>query len=124
LTYVYVDEPPVARGVPAGTCRVDEQRGEPLYQPAHGHMINLDAAFRQQFFDVAVGLCIAQVPTDCHRDHFRCEPEPDEFRFRHEHTRITTTHRPSLPTPVIKHATVPVHQDQPAPAMTGPRPIT
>ena len=37
-----VDEPPVARGVPAGLCRVDEQRGEPLHPPVHAYVINHD----------------------------------------------------------------------------------
>jgi hypothetical protein len=49
-----VDEPLIAGSVPAGSCRVDQQWSEPLHPPEHGHVINGEAAFGQQFFDVAV----------------------------------------------------------------------
>ncbi|MEA2202930.1 MAG: hypothetical protein QOI89_3638, partial [Solirubrobacteraceae bacterium] len=34
----FIDEPLVARDVPAGSCRVDEERGEPLHPPVHAHV--------------------------------------------------------------------------------------
>jgi hypothetical protein len=50
----FVDEPPISGGVPAGSCRVDEQRGEPLHPPVHAHVVNINAPLRQQLFDVPV----------------------------------------------------------------------
>ena len=49
-----IDEPPITRRLPAGTCRINQQRGEPLHPPVDSDMINLDAPFGQQLFDVAV----------------------------------------------------------------------
>jgi hypothetical protein len=44
----------MTRRVPAGTCRINQQRGEPLHPPVDSDMINLDAPFGQRLFDVAV----------------------------------------------------------------------
>jgi hypothetical protein len=57
-----VDEPPVPGGVPTRPGSVNEQRGEPLHPAVHGHVIDLDAAFGEVFFDVAVGQSVAQIP--------------------------------------------------------------
>lgn len=37
-------------------------------------MINLDAAFREQFFDVAIGQAVTQIPAHRNRDHLTREP--------------------------------------------------
>jgi hypothetical protein len=39
--------------VSAGSRGVDQQRSEPLHPPVHRHVVNLDAAFGEQFLDVA-----------------------------------------------------------------------
>jgi hypothetical protein len=52
----FVDTPPITCNVSAGSCRVDQQRSEPLHQAVDGHMIDLDAPFCQQLFDVAVDI--------------------------------------------------------------------
>jgi hypothetical protein len=53
--------------VPAGACRINQQRGEPLHPPVDGNMINHDAPLGQQLLHIAVGEAVAQVPP--HRDH-------------------------------------------------------
>lgn len=45
---------PRSLAVDPGSCRVDQQRGEPLRPPVHAHVIDLDATLGQQLFDVPV----------------------------------------------------------------------
>jgi hypothetical protein len=47
-------------------------------------VINLDAAFEQEFFNVAVGPAEPQVPAHRDDDHLGREPEPGERRPRWE----------------------------------------
>jgi methylated-DNA-[protein]-cysteine S-methyltransferase len=42
-----VDEPAATDSVPAGSGRVDDERGEPLHPPVQADVIHLDAAFSQ-----------------------------------------------------------------------------
>jgi hypothetical protein len=42
--------------VPAGSCRIDQQRGKPLHPPVDAHVVDNDVPFRQQFFYVTVWL--------------------------------------------------------------------
>jgi hypothetical protein len=56
-----VHEPPVTRAVPTPPRRVQQQRGEPLDPPVHRDVINLDAAFDQECFNVATGQTEPQV---------------------------------------------------------------
>jgi hypothetical protein len=49
-----VDIPAIADRVPARAGRVDQQWGEPLHPPVHGHMIDLDPALRQQLLHIAI----------------------------------------------------------------------
>jgi hypothetical protein len=72
----FVDEPPLAWGMPAGSSCVDEQRGEPRHSPVHAHVIDGDAALSQQLLDVAVGERVAQIPAHRHQDHIRRERNP------------------------------------------------
>ena len=51
-----IDKPPITRGMTAGSCRVDQQRSEPLHPPEHAHVIGLDAPLGQQLLHVTVGL--------------------------------------------------------------------
>jgi hypothetical protein len=41
-------------------------------------VIDIDAALCQEFFDVAVGKAVAEVPADGEQDHLRWEPEPSK----------------------------------------------
>jgi hypothetical protein len=52
-----IDEPPITRRVPAGSARVNQQQGNPLHPAIDSDMVDLDAPFGQQLFDVAVRLC-------------------------------------------------------------------
>ena len=55
--------------MPAGSSRVDQQRSEPLHPPKHCHVVDRDAALRQQLFHVSIGQAVAQVPSHGHEDH-------------------------------------------------------
>ena len=48
-------EPPVPNDVPARAGRIDQLRREPLHQPEHGDMVDLDSALRKELFHVSVG---------------------------------------------------------------------
>jgi hypothetical protein len=50
----------------------------PLDSAVDGDVVNLDAAFGEQLFDVAVRQAEAQVPTDGQDDHVGREAEPSE----------------------------------------------
>ena len=48
---------------------VGQQRREPLHPPVDRDVIDLDAAFDQQFLHVPVRQAVAQVPAHCQHDH-------------------------------------------------------
>jgi hypothetical protein len=50
----------------------------PLDPAVDGDVVNLDAAFGEQLFDVAARQAEAQVPTDGQDDHVGWEAEPSE----------------------------------------------
>jgi hypothetical protein len=50
----FIDEPAITDTVPGRPCGVDGQRGEVLHAPVDGDVINVDAAFGEEFFDVLV----------------------------------------------------------------------
>ena len=50
-----VDEPAATNGVSAWSGGVDQLGGEALDPPKDRHVIDLDAAFGEEFFDIAVG---------------------------------------------------------------------
>ncbi|GAB3832564.1 hypothetical protein GCM10027610_024920 [Dactylosporangium cerinum] len=77
-----IDEPPVAGRVPAEPGCVGQQRREPLHPPEDGDVVDLDTALEEEFFDVAIGQAIPQVPANRDHDHLRREPEPGERRLR------------------------------------------
>ena len=97
LDVSFIDEPPISRSVPTGSCRVDKQRGEPLNPPIYGHVIHGDAPFRQQLLHVSVGQPVAQVPSHRHHDHLWWEAETGEARPRGGRSGMTTAHQLSLP---------------------------
>ena len=80
----FVHEPPVTGGVPAGTCRVDQQRSEPLHPAVDAHVIDLHSALDQQLFNIAIRKSITEVPAHCQHDHLPREPEAGERRPRRE----------------------------------------
>ncbi len=55
LDICFLDEPAVTREVSAGSCRVDQQRREPLHPPVQAHVIHLDATLGEEFLQVPVG---------------------------------------------------------------------
>jgi hypothetical protein len=62
---------------------VGQQRGEALYPPLGGDVVDLDAAFDQQF-NVAIGQIESQVPAHRNDDHLRREPKAGERRLRRQ----------------------------------------
>ncbi|MFT4774265.1 MAG: hypothetical protein ACI9ME_001569, partial [Ilumatobacter sp.] len=56
-------------------------------------MINLDAAFREEFFDVAVRQAVPQLPADSQQDRLAREPVSDK---RNRQRRATTIHLDTL----------------------------
>jgi hypothetical protein len=77
------------RGLPAGSCRVDQQRSESSHPPVGDHVVDLDPALGQQLFNVTVGRAIARVPADHHDDHVRrnasAQPALPELTIRQRH---------------------------------------
>jgi hypothetical protein len=65
----FVEEPASARRMPGRPSGVDELRGESLHPPIDSHVVDGDATLGQQFFDVAVGQPVAQIPAHRHGDH-------------------------------------------------------
>jgi hypothetical protein len=60
-------------------------------------VIDHDAPFGQQFFNVSVGQLVARIPANHGRDHIRREAESCEVRPQCWYSTSATTHRPSLP---------------------------
>jgi hypothetical protein len=60
---------------------IGQQRSEPLHPSEDGDVVDLDAAFDQQFLNISVGQVEPQVPAD-RDDHLWWEPESGERRFR------------------------------------------
>src|SRR5205085_10363225 len=72
-------------------------------------MIDLDSAFGQQLFDVAVRQCVPEIPADCHDDHIRREPESRERGPRRTYPTRATRHQLTLPCPSSLDATEPMY---------------
>ena len=53
---------------------------EALDPSVDGDVIYFDAALSEEFFDVAVGQSVAEVPADCEHDHFGRESVASERR--------------------------------------------
>jgi hypothetical protein len=77
-----VDLPTVADGVAAGPSGVSQQRREPQHPPVDGDVVDLDAALDQEFFEVAIGQAVAQIPADRDDDDLGWEAEAGEGRSR------------------------------------------
>jgi hypothetical protein len=74
----FVDKPTIAWGMPAWAGRINQQWSEPVHPAINRDVIDIDAPFGQQLFDVTVREPIAQVPPHSHGDHLRREPKSSE----------------------------------------------
>jgi hypothetical protein len=54
-------------------------------------MIDFDAAFCEQFFDIAVGPAVTEVPANGQQDHVGREPVPAKETDSTEQRRLTST---------------------------------
>ena len=85
-----IHESAVADAVSVRAGGIGDERGEALHPLVDGGVANVDAVLGEQFFDVAVGLAVPEVPADRQQDHVESEPEPSK---RAENGRATSTHR-------------------------------
>ncbi len=108
-----VDEPAVTDAVTTRPRRVDEQRCEALHPPVDGDVIDLDAAFGEEFLDVAVRQAVAEVPAHGQQDHLGREPVPGKRR----RLRTATTIHPNT----LRPAPDPSTQQCPRPIGNGIR---
>jgi hypothetical protein len=65
----FIDEPAVADAMTARASCLDDEQGEALHPPVDRDVIDLDAAFGEGFFNIAVGQAVAEVPAHCQQDH-------------------------------------------------------
>jgi hypothetical protein len=79
-----VDLPAIADAVAAGPGGVGQQRREPLHPSIDRHVVDLDAALGEEFFEVAVGQAEAQVPADREHNHLGWEAEAGEGGVRRD----------------------------------------
>jgi hypothetical protein len=77
-----IDMPAISDDVLSSPSGLRELRREPLDPPVDAHVIDLDAAFRKELFDVSVGKTEPQVPADRQGDDFGREAIPGEGRAR------------------------------------------
>jgi hypothetical protein len=75
-----VHEPAATHCMPAGSGRVDHERGEVLHPSVQAHVIHLDPALREQLLEVAVGQPEPQIPAHAQQDHLGWEPVTGEHR--------------------------------------------
>jgi hypothetical protein len=66
--------------MPTEPSRVGQQRRKPLHPPVHGDVVDVDAAFGQEFLHIPVGQAEPQVPPHRQHDHVRREAKPGERR--------------------------------------------
>ena len=74
----FVKKPSSTNGVAVGSCGVDQKRGETLDPSVDCDVIYLDPTFDQQFFDVAKGEPVSEIPAHSQQDHFRRKPVASE----------------------------------------------
>lgn len=111
-----VDEPAVPDRVAARPRCIRQERREALNPPKHRHVIDLDAALDEEFFEVAIREAVAQVLTHREDDDLRREPEPLERRTRNCAHRTTTTR--THPATLTRHPAPPPTQQTRLPSIT------
>ena len=72
--------PAITHHVLTGSGGLGELRREPLDPPVDADVVDLDAAFGEEFLDVSVGQAEAQVPADGQGDDLGREAVPGECR--------------------------------------------
>jgi hypothetical protein len=83
--------------MPAGPGGLGQQRREAQDPAVDGDVVDLDAAFDQELFDVTVGQAVAQVPADRDGDDLGWEAEAGEGRPRSwSRARTTGAHGPAV----------------------------
>ena len=97
----FIGEPAIAQSVSARLGCVDHQGREALYPAVDRDVVDGDATFGEQFFDVAVGQSIAQIPPHRQHDDLTGEAKPRETRLRWRYSTTATAHQLSLPEAVI-----------------------
>jgi hypothetical protein len=81
--------------------RLDDERGEALHPPVDRDVINLDAAFGEEFFDISVEQAEAEVPAHRQRHDVGREPEAGE----RNRSRTATTNHPGMGRPAPNPST-------------------
>ncbi len=74
--------PAISDDVLSSPSCLRELRREPVDPPVDAHVIDLDAAFGEELFDVSVGEAEPQVPPDRQGDDLGREAIPGEGRAR------------------------------------------
>jgi hypothetical protein len=77
-----------------GSCCVDELRRERLHSPLDRHVVHDEAALGEQFFDIAVGQAVTQLPAHRDRNHLAREAVA---RGRRRQPGLRVDHRVILP---------------------------
>jgi hypothetical protein len=98
-----VDKPPVTGSVPSRPSGVDELRRERLHPPVDSHVIDRNAAFGQQFLDVAVGQAVRRYsapPTRSPHAGSDSRLEPTSQTSNQSPTSVRTEASPNATQPV------------------------
>ena len=82
-----IDEPASPDCVPARSGQVDQHWREALQRTEQGDVIDVDAAFREGLFEIAIRQPEPQIPTHRQHDHLRPEPEPTNAESSNGGTR-------------------------------------
>src|SRR5712691_13466616 len=72
--------PAIPDNVLSSPSRLGELRREPLDPPVDAHVVHLDAALGEEFFDVPIGKAEPKVPADCQGDDLGRDAVPGEGR--------------------------------------------
>jgi hypothetical protein len=110
----FLDKPAITNTLTTRPRGVNHERSEALHPSLDGDMVDVDAAFGEKFFDIAVRESVAEVPAQRQQDHARWEPESRKRRKSRAATTTTTTNHPGTlrPHPIV-NATVPLAVDVP-----------
>ena len=84
----FIDVPAITNTATTRPRHVDHERGEALHPPVNRDVNDLDAAFGQEFFNIAVRQARAEVPASRQHHHVGREPEPCK---RPESTTVAPT---------------------------------
>jgi hypothetical protein len=74
----FINKPAATNRMSTRPSRVNQQRRETLHPPINRDVINVDATFIEQFFNIAIGQSVTQIPAHRQQDRFRREPVPSK----------------------------------------------